>query len=114
MNKKKWWILTGILISIFIIYKFKQERGIDRNLVRQKVDEIVQFEKNEIEKKCKQDALRIASKTVDSLLQIWGEQSSFDTTGRPGLPIKPNEPIFTSPLDKVPLKPLFDTNAIRK
>lgn len=109
MNKKKWWLVFGLVLVVFLVYKFKQERGLDRKLVESKVNEIIAFEHSEADKRCKQASLRAAATIVDSLLQIWGEQSSFDTTGRPAIPSKPGDPGFSSPLDNVPLKPLFDS-----
>lgn len=113
MSKKQKWLLVLIAATLFLVYKFRQERGIDRKMVDQKVNEIIIYEKTEAEKNCKKEALRIAAGVVDSLLQLWGEQSSFDTTGRPPVPYKPDKPIFSSPLDKVPLKPLFDSIEIK-
>lgn len=109
MNKKKIWLLVLLAVAVFLVVKFRQERVINHKLVDQKVSEIIQFEKAEHEKNCKKEALRIAAVVVDSLMQVWGEQSSFDTTGRPPIPVKPMTPEFHSPLDKVPLKPLFDS-----
>ncbi len=114
MSKRQKWLIALGLLTLFLIFKFREERGIDRKMVASKVSEIVQFEKLEQEKKCKKEALRIAAGIVDSLLQIWGEQSSFDTTGRPAIPFKPEHPVFKSPLDKVPLKPLFDTIGVKQ
>ncbi len=114
MSKRKIWIAVLVLTALFLTYKFRQERGVDRKMVQQKVEEIILFEKIEAEKKCKKEVLRIAAAVVDSLLQVWGEQSSFDTTGRPPIPFKPIRPGFYSPLDKVPLKPLFDSIEIKK
>ncbi|GAB1395602.1 MAG TPA: hypothetical protein PKN57_11520 [Saprospiraceae bacterium] len=109
MSKKQIWLILLALATVYLVIKFRQERVINRSLVDAKVQEIVMFEKAEYEKTCKKDALRQAAVVVDSLLQVWGEQSSFDTTGRPPLPFKPTAPDFQSPLDRVTLKPLFDS-----
>ena len=109
MKRIKWWHVVLILLLIFLIYKFKEERVADKGLIREKVNEIIAYEKKLSEQKCKQQSLELASKVVDSLFRIWSVKTSFDTTHRPGTPIKPDRPDFKSPLENKPLKPLFDT-----
>ncbi len=109
MIKIKWWYVVLAILIIFLIYKFKEERVADKGLIRQKVNEIIAYEKKQSELKCRQLALDEASKVVDSLFRIWSVKTSFDTTHRPGIPTKPDRPDFKSPLENKPLKPLFDT-----
>jgi len=109
MKKIKWWHVVLLLLLIFLIYKFKEERVADKGLIREKVNEIIAYEKRQAQQKCKQQSLELASKVVDSLFRIWSVKTSFDTTHRPGAPVKPDRPDFKSPLENKPLKPLFDT-----
>ena len=55
MSKRKIWIAVLVLTALFLTYKFRQERGVDRKMVQQKVEEIILFEKIEAEKKCKKE-----------------------------------------------------------
>lgn len=107
--KVKWWHVVLAILLVFLIYKFKEERVADKGLIREKVNAIIAYEKKQSQLKCKQEALETASKVVDSLFNVWSVKTSFDTTGRPGIPNKPNRPVFKSPIENKPLKPLFDS-----
>lgn len=112
-KKRIWQIVIGIVI-IGLIIIFRKERVIDKKLVKQRVDEIIAYERYQRDLQCKQQALDLAAKVVDSLFEARSINTSFDTTTRPSLPYKPGAPEFKSPLENVPLRPLFDSVAPKK
>lgn len=59
-------------------------------------------------KQCKDNAIKIAERQVDSILLAEAKLISIDTTGRPIKPIKPDLPEITPPKDSTDVKPLFE------
>lgn len=109
MTKKRIWQVVIVVVLISLIIIFKKERIIDKKLVKEKVDQIVAYERKQRDMQCKQQALDKASKIVDSIFEIRSIQTAFDTAQRPSAPYKPGVPDFKSPLENTPLKPLFDS-----
>lgn len=58
--------------------------------------------------KCKNEAILIAEKRVDSLLLAEAKMMQIDTTNKPIKPIKPLPPIVNPPKDSAAVQPLFE------
>lgn len=59
-------------------------------------------------KDCKQNALIIAEKRVDSILLADAKLIKVDTANKPVIPIKPEIPEILVPKDSTPVEPLFE------
>lgn len=59
-------------------------------------------------KKCKNDAIAIAERKVDSILLAEAKLTRVDTVGKPDIPSRPETPVVIPPKDSTEIKPLFE------
>jgi hypothetical protein len=106
IKRYKWWIIC--LLLLIFVWQFRRSKTINTSMVNAKVADFAKYEQLQYENQCKIQALQTASHIVDSILIAQSYITSFDTSGRPSTPMRPEAQKFKSKLDDVPLRPLWD------
>lgn len=68
-----------------------------------------QWEDSQLEL-CREEALLLAERYVDSLLLVTSLETKLDTIPKPAKPVRPPKPVFRKKPDSVIVKPIYKDN----
>ncbi len=101
---KKYLLLSILLLALGFL--LAQETTKISNLVQQRLKEKIKRYTLNHERKCRENALREATRLADSLMLEYA-RTKLDTAALPPLPSKPSKPDLLKPRDTSQLQPLF-------
>ena len=64
-------------------------------------------------RRCREDMFEVASQIADSLL-LEDARNARDTSNKPAVPLKPNQPIIVEVEDTTPIAPFLERDSLKK
>ncbi|MEM6964742.1 MAG: hypothetical protein AAF573_08265 [Bacteroidota bacterium] len=98
-----------VILSVFGCAVSNDETNEERIVrIEKAVAEKIEERKKSHLQKCKNDAIVIAERMVDSILLAEAKRTRVDTVIKPDVPPRPETPIVIPPKDSTEIKPLFE------